>query len=244
MFSIFNPQTSIEVGKLLHVDMHSHILPGIDDGAKDVDASLFLIDGLIALGFKELIATPHILQDYYPNNPKTIQNAYDLLRAELDKRGYDIKIRFAAEYMLDDHFLNLLEKDEILSFGDRYVLVETMFQMKPPNLDDMMFQIQLKDYQPILAHPERYHYLDKSLTQLETLKDRNCLFQVNLLSFMGYYGKREQEIANRLLDANMVDFIGTDMHHPKHLQNSQNFSVPRKIAKKLEQIDFKNHGLL
>lgn len=219
-------------------------LPGIDDGAKDVEASLLLIDGLIKLGYKELIATPHILQDYYPNTPQTIQKAFDQLQTEMDKRGYDIKIGFAAEYMLDDHFLNILENDELLSFGDHYVLVETMFQMKPPNLEDMIFQIQLKEYQPILAHPERYHYIDKSLTQLESLKDRNCLFQVNLLSFMGYYGKREQEIANRLLDAGMVDFIGTDMHHSKHLKNSQNFSVSRKIAKKLEQIEYKNHGLL
>lgn len=244
MFSIFNPKTTIHAGDLLQVDMHSHILPGIDDGAKDVAASIQLIDGLIGLGYKKLIATPHILLDYYPNTPQTIESARKLLQEELDRRDYDISISYAAEYMLDDHFLKLLEEGELLTFGNRYLLVETMFQMEPPNLNDIMFQIQLKDYQPILAHPERYHYVDKSLSQLEPLKDRNCLFQLNLLSLIGYYGKREQEIALRILDSGMVDFIGTDMHHSKHLRNSQNFVIPRKLANKLEQISFKNHELL
>lgn len=243
MFSIFSPKATIQAGELLQVDMHSHILPGIDDGAKDVETSIALIDGLISLGYKKLIATPHILVDYYPNTPESIESAKQVLQKELDKRGYTIDISYAAEYMLDDHFLNLLEKGNLLTFGKRHLLVETMFQRIPPNLQDMVFQMQLKNYQPILAHPERYHYVDKTLQALEPLKVRNCLFQVNLLSFMGYYGKREQDIAIRLLDAGMVDYIGTDMHHGKHLRNAQNFKIPRKLANKIEEIAFMNSEL-
>lgn len=244
MFSIFNSKVTLPIGELLQVDMHSHILPGIDDGAKDVEESINLIDGLLNMGYKELIATPHVLLDYYPNTPESIESAKQQLQAELDKRGYDLSITYAAEYMLDHHFLTLLEADNVLSFGNQYLLVETMFQQMPYDLENMLFQIQLKKYQPVLAHPERYLYVDKTLKQLEPLKDRSCLFQVNLLSFLGYYGKREQEIALRLLDSGMVDFIGTDMHHDRHLRNAENFIVPRKVAAKLEKLSFKNKELL
>lgn len=243
MFSIFSSKSTIRAGELLQVDMHSHILPGIDDGPKDVDASIVLIDGLIDLGYKKLITTPHVHVGNYPNTPESIESSMQLLNIELDRRGYAIDISYGAEYMLDEHFLKLLDKEEVICFGKRYLLIETLVQGSPQDLQEMIFHIQLKNYQPILAHPERYHYVDKSLRSLEPLKVRNCLFQVNILSFMGYYGRREQEIALRLLDAGMVDFIGTDLHHRQQLRKTKDFTIPRKLAKQIEAISFQNTEL-
>jgi len=243
MFSFFSSKRTIKAGELLQTDMHSHILPGIDDGAADVEASIALIDGLISLGYKKLIATPHILKDYYPNTPASIRAAQQVLQEELDKRGYTIPIAYAAEYMLDEHFSSLMEEDDLLSFGDRYVLLETMFIGAPANMEEVLAQVSAKSYRPVLAHPERYHYVDKSLSCLLPLKEKGCLFQVNLLSFAGYYGKREQELALRLLEAGFIDFIGSDMHHKRHLDSAQRFALPAKVADQLERIAYKNLSL-
>lgn len=240
MFSIFRTKESFRIGEVLKVDMHSHILPGIDDGAANVDDSLQLIDGLIALGYQKLIATPHVMSDHHPNTPQTIAGAKATLQEALDARGYEIPVSYAAEYMLDENFINLVEADNLLTIGDRWLLVETMFYDAPPNLANILFELQTREIKPILAHPERYHYLDKKLTKLEIWKDRNCFFQPNILSFIGYYGKQEQENALRILDAGLIDFIGTDMHHTRHLKNCQHMELPAKVVKKLEQISFKN----
>lgn len=240
MFSIFNKKESFRLGEILEVDMHSHILPGIDDGAPDVETSMRLIDGLIAMGYKKLIATPHIMSDIHPNTPDTIEAAKQLLQAELNKRAYTIPISYAAEYMLDENFLPLVKAGNLLTFGNNIVLVETMFLELPPNLEDILFQMQTHGYQPLLAHPERYHYVDKDLTRLNPFRDRNCLLQCNALSFTGYYGKREQEITFRLLDAGLIDFIGSDMHHDRHLEHLKHFTVSSKVARQLERLNYKN----
>src|SRR5690606_9082956 len=166
MFSIFNKKETFKLAEILQADMHSHILPGIDDGAQDVETSIELIDGLMGLGYKKLVATPHIISDIHPNTRETIEEAGQILQDELDSRGYTIPIRFAAEYMLDENFLNLLEASNLLTIHDNIVLVETMFMDSPPNLEDILFQLQTKGYIPLLAHPERYHYVDKPLARL------------------------------------------------------------------------------
>lgn len=240
MFSIFKAKTSFPIGEVLKVDMHSHILPGIDDGAANVEESLQLIDGLIALGYQKLIATPHVMSDHHPNTPETIAAAKATLQAALDEKGYDISISYAAEYMLDENFISLVESDKLLTLGDRWLLVETMFYDSPPNLTNILFELQTRGIRPILAHPERYHYLDKKLSKLEVWKDRNCFLQANVLSFAGYYGKQEQENVFRILDAGLIDFIGTDMHHMRHLKHCQRLELPSKVVKKLEQISYKN----
>lgn len=244
MFSIFNKKESFRIGELLKVDMHSHILPGIDDGSPDIETSLRLIDGFIELAYNKLIATPHIMSDIHPNTPTTIEAAKKLLQEELDKRAYTIPIYYAAEYMLDENFLPLINNGKLLTFGSNIILVETMFLDPPPNLEDILFQLQTHSYQPLLAHPERYHYVDKNFIKLTPFLDRNCLLQCNALSFTGYYGKREQEIAFRLLDAGLIDFIGSDMHHDRHLDHLKKFTVSSKVAKQLESLNYKNLELL
>ncbi|HUH18955.1 tyrosine-protein phosphatase [Albibacterium sp.] len=240
MFSIFNKKESLRLGEILQVDMHSHILPGIDDGAPDVETSMRLIDGMIAMGYKKLIATPHIISDIHPNTPETINVSKQLLQAELDRNGYTIPISYAAEYMMDENFLPLIKTGNLLTLKNNILLVETMFLELPPNIEDILFQLQTHGYQPVLAHPERYHYVDRNLVKLNAFLDRKCFLQCNALSFTGYYGKREQDIAFRLLDAGLIDYIGSDVHHDRHLEHLKKFTVSSKVAKQLESLNHNN----
>ncbi|HET8573297.1 MAG TPA: CpsB/CapC family capsule biosynthesis tyrosine phosphatase [Edaphocola sp.] len=242
MFSIFNKPVSCPTGSLLLTDMHAHILPGIDDGAATVEEALVLVDGLISLGYQQLIATPHIMGDLYPNTPETIHQAYSLLKAEMDKRHYTIPLSYAAEYLIDEQFPEKIEAG-LLTFNGNHVLVETMFAVCPPNIEEVLFSLQAHGYQPVFAHPERYHYMDESLKGLEPFQKHHCLFQPNWLSFAGYYGKREKMIAQKLLEAHLVNFLGTDMHHTRHLSALKHLKVKPVILRQLEAIDFGNRQL-
>lgn len=216
-------------------DMHSHLIPGIDDGARDVEDSLRLIRGLVDLGYRKLITTPHVLVDYYPNTPATIGNGYGIVQAELKKLDIGVEFHAAAEYLLDDHFITLLETDQpLLTLKDKMVLVELSFAVPTINLKEILFQVQLKGYQPVLAHPERYLYFGASKGWYEQLKDAGCLFQLNLLSFKGYYGKGSLELAQYLIKKKYVDLLGTDLHHQKHLQNLRSSRIADTVKKLLD----------
>lgn len=216
-------------------DMHSHLIPGIDDGARDVEDSLRLIRGLVDLGYRKLITTPHVLVDYYPNTPATIGNGCEIVQAELKKLDIGVEFHAAAEYLLDDHFITLLETDQpLLTLKDKMVLVELSFAVPTINLKEILFQVQLKGYQPVLAHPERYLYFGASKGWYEQLKDAGCLFQLNLLSFKGYYGKGSLELAQYLIKKKYVDLLGTDLHHQKHLQNLRSSRIADTVKKLLD----------
>ena len=202
----------------LVTDMHSHLLPGIDDGSEDVSTSLELIEGLTDLGYQKFIATPHILWDIYKNDISTITPAYDELIAALKEKNIDVPFRFAAEYFLDYHIDELIEeKKPLLTLKDNMVLVEFSFISAPLDLKEKLFSLQLAGYQPIIAHPERYGYLSRNKDMFKELKEAGYLFQVNLLSLTGYYGKIPFELANHLLKNKYIDLLGTDLHHIRHL---------------------------
>ncbi|MCC6287134.1 MAG: histidinol phosphatase [Chitinophagaceae bacterium] len=222
MFSFFKKKQPVFSGDLsiLHTDMHSHLLPGIDDGSPDTDTSIKLIEGLMELGYKKFITTPHLMIDLYPNNRQTITSAYNKLTAELEKRKMNVEIKAAAEYFLDDHFDSLLEKKEpLLTIKDNLVLVEFSFASIPYDYKQKIFQIQLNGYKPVLAHPERYIYLHTKPEIYEELRDLGCLFQINLLSLIGYYGKSIAQAADRLIKKKQIELLGTDLHHDRHLNN-------------------------
>ncbi len=203
--------------------MHSHILPGIDDGSPAPDVSISLIRGLAALGYKKLIATPHVMWDMYRNTPEIIQGAHKQLEAELKKAGVDIKISAAAEYYLDEYFVQLLDTDTpLLTLKDKMVLIEFSFISSPFDVKDILFKLQIKGYQPILAHPERYLYLNNNKAFYDELLDAGCRFQVNLLSLTNYYGKGATDLAHYLIKKNHVSLLGTDLHHDRHLNALQN----------------------
>lgn len=216
-------------------DMHSHLIPGVDDGAKDMEDSLHLIRGLVDLGYRKLITTPHVLVDYYPNTPATIGNGCKAVQAELQKQGMTLEFQAAAEYLMDDHFIHLLETDQpLLTLKDQMVLVELSFAVPAINLKEIIFQAQLKGYQPVLAHPERYLYFGANKGWYEQLKDAGCLFQLNLLSIKGYYGKGAQELAQYLIKKRYIDLLGTDLHHQKHLENLHSSRISDTVNKLLD----------
>lgn len=201
------------------VDIHSHLLPGIDDGAKDLNNSIALIQKMHSYGIKNFITTPHVLGDIYPNSSQIIKEKLNLVQNELVKLGVDdININAAAEYMLDEQFSKRLFNDDILTLKDNYILVEMSYFNAPYNLFEILFEIQLKGYKPILAHPERYIYYHNDINNFHKLKKAGCLFQLNLLSLTPQYGKNVQKISSKLLQENMYDFVGTDTHHQNHLE--------------------------
>lgn len=200
------------------VDIHSHLLPGIDDGAKDLNKSIELIEKMSSYGIKNFITTPHVLGDVYPNSTATIKEKLIEVQNELKNRNIsDVTISAAAEYMMDEQFSKRLENDDILTLKDNYVLVEMSYFNAPFNLYEILFEIQLKGYKPVLAHPERYNFFHSDFQNYYKLKQAGCIFQLNLLSLTPQYGKNVQKISSKLLTENMYDFVGTDTHHHRHL---------------------------
>lgn len=200
------------------VDTHSHLLPGIDDGSKNLDQSILLIEQLRACGIHHFITTPHIIGEVYQNTPEIIKEKLLLVKNELNNRGItDVTLRAAAEYMLDENFHKLLQKKQLLTLKDNYILVELSFFNPPLNLKELLFEIQLAGYQPILAHPERYSFWHHQFKIFEELKNSGCLFQLNLLSLTKHHGKEVYKTAEYLIKNGLIDFIGTDVHHTHHI---------------------------
>jgi protein-tyrosine phosphatase len=245
MFSIFKRKSNSITFPyyLLKADMHSHLIPAVDDGSQNEDESLFLIRGMMELGFEKLITTPHIMQDMYPNNRQSIEMGYDeIVRyipgEETDKINTDT-FHFGAEYFLDDHVLNLLEKNEpMLAIKDNMVLVEISFASPPMGLKEMIFDLQIKGYQPILAHPERYTFYHRTPSIYTELKETGVLFQSNLLSFSGYYGGSVKDAAEFLANNDMLDLLGTDLHHERHLNQLRELPFTHALQQAV------GHGLL
>lgn len=220
MFRIVNKQVQLlsPAFKWLHQDIHSHLLPGIDDGSPDVATSINLVRALSEAGIKKFICTPHIIGDMYRNTPATINTALNTLQQACINAGLKVTISAAAEYMMDDYFLSLLRsKAPMLSLSKNYLLTELSYAAPPSNLEEMAFEIQTSGYIPILAHPERYIYLHRNKKFYDHLKDLGFLLQLNLLSLTGYYGKNVAKAAEFLIKNKLIDFTGTDLHHANHL---------------------------
>jgi tyrosine-protein phosphatase YwqE len=236
MFSIFKKKFNQppDLSSLV-TDMHSHLVPGVDDGATDVENSLELIRGLNDLGFQKFITTPHVLWDIYKNNSQTITPKYDELQMGLKENKMNVPIKFAAEYFLDYHVDELIEDEQrLLTIKDNMVLVEFSFVSAPLDLKEKLFSVQMAGYQPIIAHPERYIYFGRNKEMYEELREAGYFFQVNLLSIAGYYGKIPQEIAGMLIKNRYVDFLGTDLHHVRHLNALQTSSHLNDAIKQLQ----------
>lgn len=198
------------------VDMHSHVLPGIDDGAQNTSESIALVKKMMDLGIKKIIATPHIMADYYRNTPETIGNALAVLKAELHKEQIDVDLQAAAEHYFDETFEDRVERKALMLIKDDYVLFELSFISQPPNLIPVIQKMRDMGYKPILAHPERYIYMETE--QFKTLHDWGVYFQLNTISLLGYYGGKSKKIAETLIDEQLVDFISSDMHHLRHAE--------------------------
>ena len=219
------------------VDIHNHILPGIDDGAKNIEASLNLIHKLKNLGINQFIPTPHIMQDFYPNTDETIAEAYQELLSHLNKDlKQTITINPAAEYMLDHHFERLVNEEQLFTLKKNYVLIEMSYFQAPINLETLIFKIKTKGYIPVLAHPERYSYYHNNLDYYTRLKSLGCLFQLNLLSLSNYYGNGVEKVANYLINNEFIDFTGTDTHNEIHIEKLKEIKCSKKLMLPLNKI--------
>jgi protein-tyrosine phosphatase len=203
---------------LLGTDLHSHLIPGIDDGSKNMDESLIMLKRFSDLGFKKVITTPHVMIDFYKNNPAIILGGLEKVRKAIKDVGIDIEIEAAAEYYLDPHFEELIAKKEVLTFGDNHVLFELSFSNEPTRVKDVIFNLITTGYKPILAHVERYTYYHNQWDTIEDLRNRGCLLQLNTNSLSGQYGPAVKKMAESLVDRDMIDVIGSDCHHLGHLE--------------------------
>ena len=216
--SVDNGLESISEACFWQVDMHSHLLSGVDDGVNDPSQALVCLQQMSDWGLKRIITTPHVSRDWYPNETATLRAGQASLQALADENNLPIRIDVAAEYMLDEFFPRLLDDDDLLSFGaERYLLIETGWAAPPQQLDSLLFRIQTRGYIPVLAHPERYTYYHADEEALSRLRNTGCLFQLNWLSLVGRYGEKVRTQARLLLKNNWVDFIGSDLHRPNDL---------------------------
>jgi protein-tyrosine phosphatase len=223
--------------------MHSHLLPCIDDGVQSLEESIHIIQNLFDLGFEKIITTPHIISDFYPNTPEIISNKLSVLKSKLNEMGINIKVEAAAEYLIDEHFISLLESEtDLLTFGDSFVLVETPFLNKPFFLEEVIFKMKAKGYQPVLAHPERYLYLQEDYGIIQEILKTQVLLQINLTSLVGQYSRGAQKLAEYLIDNNLIHFIGSDIHNLKHLATYQK-ALSSKYFDKCRQLFLYNNTL-
>jgi tyrosine-protein phosphatase YwqE len=216
------------------VDIHNHILPGIDDGANSVAESLELIQAFGDLGIQKFIATPHILQPLYPNTPETIKRAHQkLLEALMDENRTNVSIEPAAEHMIDEGFEDLLEKGDYMPIKGSYLLVEMSYLQPSLYFDEAIIEITKKGLTPILAHPERYLYLHQTPKKYQEYKSKGILFQMNMLSLGEYYGKDVKRMGQKLLQEGMIDFIASDMHNMRHMNALREIRLKEKFIHKL-----------
>ena len=210
-----------------YVDIHSHVLPGIDDGAKNLKDSQFLMESMIGFGFKKCITSPHTMANVYNNTIESITSAKKSVENELSDLAQKLDLKAASEYFIDENFIENFKSNPLLTIKDNYVLVEMSFLNPPIQLHEYLFELQLAGYQPILAHPERYTFYHSNFKEFEKLKKMGLKFQMNLLASVGYYGPDVANASDKLLKAGFIDFVGSDIHHKQHID-----SFARKVVLK------------
>ncbi len=223
MFSIFKSKPKLsDLIPEGTIDIHSHLLPGIDDGATDISNTINLLEGIRKIGFTKCIATPHTLPEIWENTSDGIMETFHTTKNNLEEPLQTMLHHAASEYMINEAFLDRLNSEPLLTIKDNIVLIEMSYMNPPLALKEIIFEIQIKGYQPLLAHPERYLFYHQNTKMYTTLKELDVKFQMNLLSSVGYYGSKVAIAADFLLKENYIDFVGTDVHHMKHIVAFEN----------------------
>jgi protein-tyrosine phosphatase len=203
---------------VLRTDMHSHFIPGIDDGAQTMEDSLVMLKGMQELGYKKVITTPHIMTDGYRNTPEIILSGLEKVKQAAKEAGIDIEIEAAAEYYLDYEFEKKLKDGNVLTFGTKYLLWEIPFINPPENINDIVFEMASRGYRPILAHVERYGFWQNNFEKYQELSDRGILLQMNINSITGHYSAQTRKAAQWLIDKDLISFVGSDCHRMDHIE--------------------------
>lgn len=237
MISFFRKKTTITNIEWLGVDIHCHLLPGIDDGVEDEAQSIAFIKELNALGINKIICTPHIFGDLYPNTSKTILPALAKINSAVKLLNLNVEIGAAAEYMMDETFKIT---EELLDLPGKYILIEMSYLYETPNIEQIIADLQAKGYKVILAHPERYNFYHKRPERYDELKSTGVLFQLNLLSVNGYYGKHIKRAADNLLAKHLYDFAATDLHNQHQLSALKLIISNGRLYKLIGSYPFKN----
>lgn len=234
MFTFFTKKTFLIDYLDGFIDIHNHLLPGIDDGAKTVEDSITLLKEFSSFGVTNFVATPHIMNNYYPNTPDSIRKSHALLQnALLQNDLKDISISASAEHMIDDNFEDILEKNEVMPLRKNYLLVEMSYLQPSINFNEAINKIASHRLFPILAHPERYVFLHKSSSLYQKHKSQGILFQLNLLSLGNYYGSEVQKAAHKLLENGLIDFAASDCHNITQLNALKELKLSNKTLQKI-----------
>lgn len=230
---------------VLQIDIHSHLIPGIDDGSKSVEDSLNMLHAFVELGYKKVITTPHIMGDFYKNTPSTILSGLEEVRAAMlkDERLKDLKIEAAAEYYFDAEFEQKIHNEKLLTFGDKYLLFEVSYLNEPDGINNIIFQMQTHGYKPVLAHPERYPFWHNKFDKYQEFVDKGVLLQLNTNSLTGHYGPMVKKVAEQLIDANLISFIGSDCHKIEHIGVTKRIKQSLHLKKLIESGKLLNQTL-
>lgn len=228
----------------LKVDMHSHLIPGIDDGVNNLETSVSIVKKLHEFGLQKIITTPHIMADMYQNTTETITKGLNELKQALKENNINIEIDAAAEYCMDDGFKQQMNSGKLLTLKDDFILVELPYFSVPPDLYENIFELQVNKYKVIIAHPERYAYWYEDFSKLEDLKNRGLYFQANLISLTGAYSIHAKKLTEKLIELNMIDFVGSDIHNLPYLEYFEKSLYLPVLKKLLQSGMLKNHLLL
>lgn len=241
LFSLFSAKQNAPIHKV-KVDMHSHLLPGIDDGSKTIDHTIGMLRKFEELGYKKLILTPHVMSGVYNNTSEIILGKLEEVRQAIKELGLKITVEASAEYYLDETFIEKVKTKDLLPFNGNQILFECSFRDEPRFLEQAVFELQTKGYQPVLAHLERYIYYHGSIEKAKQLRTQGVFIQVNLNSFAGHYGPQVQKQAELLLKHRLIDYVGSDCHRIEHLQILEN-NLSKKSFHQLFELPLKNFEL-
>ncbi len=228
---------------VLKCDVHSHFIPGIDDGAPTIEASLEMLHAMHELGFRKVITTPHSMADGYKNPPEVILGGLEKLRRAVKEHSLPMEVDAAAEYYLDHALQEKAAKQQLLTIGPEMVLFELPFLSEPAVLMTMVFEMQTQGYVPVLAHPERYQFWYGNMATMEQLKDRGVLFQLNMIALGGAYGPAARKQAEKIVDKGWYELIGSDCHSMKHIAAMEATRTEPYLHKVVESGRLLNPGL-
>lgn len=234
---------AVQLGEILLADMHSHLLPGIDDGAPTMDHTIGMLRKFEALGYRKLILTPHVMSGVYDNTSEIILGKLEEVRTVSRELGLNLQLEASAEYFFDETLFERIRKNDLLPFAGNHILFEFSFRNQPSQVEDLVFALRSAGYQPVLAHFERYLYYHPSVAMAQSLRERGCAIQVNLNAFTGHYGPDVKNQAVRLLKAGFIDFLGSDCHRIQHLESIER-ALKEPLFHQLLELQVKNSSLL
>jgi protein-tyrosine phosphatase len=242
LFSSSRSSTAADLS-LLKADIHSHLIPGIDDGSKTIEDSVAMISDFYNLGYRKIITSPHVMSDFYRNSTETILSGLEKVKTALREANIEMEMESVAEYYLDYDFENKLKNEDLLTFGNKYLLFEISYMNPPDNLNSVLFEMQTRGYKPILAHPERYNFWHASFEKYEELVDKGVLLQMNINSLSGHYSIPTKKIAEKMIDRGMISLLGSDCHHPGHVELMKKVVYEKYLHKLIDSGKLLNNQL-